>query len=278
MSLDLEVVQRMSRDVRAAASNLSDAEARFLVDAYYMIQGYRVAAHNQVRALSENREPNSVLTWLADQHETVENQVKGALDRYTGSTQIGEWMREIHGIGPVISAAYIAHLDIRRAPSVGHFWRFCGLDPTVKWEKGQKRPWHGGLKRICWILGESFVKHSGSEHCYYGHLFRERKELEVQKNLAGDFYEQAQMSLTGKKFREDTKALAAYKKGQLPDARIHLRAQRWAVKQFLSDLHFVWYTMEFGHNPVPPYAVAHLQHAHVRRAPHVLPFVKEPRS
>ena len=71
---------------------------------------------------------------------------------------IGPWAMATIGVGPVICAGVIARIDIHRAPTVGHIWRFAGLDPTQKWEKGKKRPWNTDLKRICWLLGESFVK------------------------------------------------------------------------------------------------------------------------
>ena len=37
------------------------------------------------------------------------------------------------GIGPVIAAGLLANIDIKQAPTVGHIWRFAGLDPTNKW-------------------------------------------------------------------------------------------------------------------------------------------------
>ena len=38
---------RLTRDLKNAARTLSDAEARFLVDAYYMMQRDRIRASNQ---------------------------------------------------------------------------------------------------------------------------------------------------------------------------------------------------------------------------------------
>src|SRR5574337_629217 len=156
--IEVEAVTRMTRDIAKAASTLSDDEAIYLVDAYYMMQDDRKRSHNQVRAMGESAEPNSVIAWLATQSTTLENQIKRALDQYTEGHAMGSWMRSIHGIGPVLSAGLLAHIDIAQAPTVGHIWRFAGLDPTTKWEKGQKRPFNAKLKTLCWKIGQSFMK------------------------------------------------------------------------------------------------------------------------
>jgi len=60
---------------------------------------------------------------------------------------------------------------------------------------------------------------------------------------------------------------AAYEAGRLPDARIHLRAERYAVKLFLAHLHEVWFTHHYGRPPPAPYPIAHGGHAHVIAVP-----------
>ena len=49
MVIELEHVERLSKDLARASTTLSTDEARYLVDAYYTIQGYRIAAGGQVR-------------------------------------------------------------------------------------------------------------------------------------------------------------------------------------------------------------------------------------
>ena len=53
----------------------------------------------------------------------------------------------------------------------------AGLDPTVTWGKGERRPWNAELKVLCWKLGDSFVKVSNKEGALYGRIYRERKAL-----------------------------------------------------------------------------------------------------
>ena len=273
-------VERMSRDIRAAATTLSTRQARFLVDAYYQFQEDRKRADGRIRALSELNEPHSVINWLSEQSNTVENQIKGALDRYTGSHAIGSWMREIKGIGPVIAAGFLANLAIRRtdkegvehiAQVAGSFWSVCGLVPGKdRRRRGEKANWNPALKRICWIAGESFKKlQSSDEDAYYRHIYDERKTFENAQNEAGAYAEQAARELTEKKFGDDTKAKTFYAAGKLPPGHIDRRAARYAVKQFLSDLHTVWYEYEMGTPPPKPYVIEHMGHVHLRVAPHV---------
>lgn len=258
-------VERMARDIADAARTLTDDEARYLCDAYYMMQDDRKRSMNQLRALNEGEEPNSVLAWLAEQSSTLEKQIARALDKYTQAHQMGSWMRETYGIGPVLSAGILAHIKIERAPTAGHIWRYAGLDPTVKWEKGQKRPWNASLKTLCWKIGQSFMKFSNAEECFYGHIYKKRKAYEIERNERGD--NAALASELIKKVGKDTEAYKHFLTGKLPPGQIDARSRRYAVKLFLSHLQGEWYQRHYG-KPAPlPYPIAHLGHAHMIYAP-----------
>lgn len=293
---ETESVQRLGKDLRLAAKTLTPLEARYLVDSYYQIQENRKASGNQVIALAKAEEPHSVLSWFADQNATLENQIRAALDKWAGDQEVGRWAMSIVGIGPVITAGFLANLDITKAPSVGHFWRFCGLDPTSKWEKGCKRPWNASMKRLAWLAGESFVKVSNNENDVYGKYFKTRKVYEVANNDAGKYSEQAAAIGLVRKFKDgvDTKlwytgqlpAGATAQVLEIPDlagrskkikqlaeecggkgqpmlapAHIHARSKRYAVKLFLAHLHHVMYKHHFKVDPPLPYPIAILGHA-----------------
>lgn len=308
-----EAVARLKKDVREAAATLSDKETRFLVDAYYAIQGHRIEAQSQVRSLVASEEPNAVISWLFDQHKLLEGEIQKVLSDYTNRSEAGLWARSILGIGPVISAGLLAHIDITKAPTVGHIWRFAGLDPSVQWGKGEKRPWNAALKVVCWKAGESFVKVNGRPclpgtervtaarpesaegeeraevnestregeravnaestdplelpDCLpgcanYGHVQLHRKALELQRNEAGMFADQAAATLAAKRIGKNTEAYKAYSQGKLPRARIQARASRYAVKLFLSHFHHVLYVTTFGEDPPKPYILTQQDHVH----------------
>jgi hypothetical protein len=262
MNLELEVVQKLGRDLSKAAVTLSLDEVRFLVDAYYIMQKDRIRSSNQVRALGENQEPHEVLRWLAEQSTTLENQIKRALDKWTDGQEMGKWCKGITGLGPVITAGLLAHIDITKAPTVGHIWRFGGLDPTSKWKKGEKRPWNASLKVILWKLGQSFVKVSNNENDVYGKVYAARKAYEIEKNARLEYKAQAEAILASKKIGKETTAYEHYSLGMLPPAHIQQRAERYAVKLFLSHFHEKAYWLEYGIAPPLPYPIAMLSHAH----------------
>ena len=175
----------------------------------------------------------------------------------------------ICGIGPVIAAGLLAHIDIERAPTVGHIWNFAGLNPDQEWSKGQKRPWNAKLKTLCWKIGQSFVKVSNNDKDFYGKIYQERKAYESALNEAGEYAEQARAKLEKFKIGKDTESYKWYSEGKLPPAHIQQRAERYAVKLFLSHLHEIWYREHYGTEPPKPFAIAQLEHAHYISPPNI---------
>lgn len=263
MLVSLESIARPTRDVIKATKTLTSNEVRYIVDAYYQRQEDRKAADNQIGSIVRSTDTggtHEMLDWISAQMGTMESQIERAMDSYSMSHPVGPWLRSIYGIGPVIAAGLLAHIDIEKCPTVGHIWRFAGLDPTVKWDKGTKRPWNAQLKTLTWKIGQSFMKFSARAECYYGAVYRERKAYELQRNEAGGNSEAAAAILEK---RPTHAQRAIYAQGKLPPAQIDARARRYAVKLFLSHLHAVWYEAHFGRKPPLPYPVAHLGHAHI---------------
>lgn len=261
--VDEFAIDKLQKDLREAAKTMGPSEVRFLVDHYYSIQEYRKSAANQRRALEASGEPVAILDYFFKQAEKLEKYLQITLDVYSANHPVGSWARSIKGVGPVIAAGLISHIDIHKAPTVGHIWRFAGLDSTVTWEKGQRRPWNARLKVLCWKIGDSYVKWSGGENpSPYGLRYRAWKEVYVRRNDRGDYKELAAETLEKRNFRATTDAAKAYKEGRLPDGRLDLRARRKAVKLFLSHLHDFWYQHEFQKEPPVPYVLEHKGHAH----------------
>ena len=264
-SYELTPVQKLKSDMKKASVTITENEARFLVDSYYQMQDDRIRAAGQVRSM--DKEPHDVLTWLGEQSSVLENQVKGALDVYSLGHPIGQRIRSVDGVGPVIAAGLLAHIDITKANTAGSIWRYAGLDPTSEWKKGTKRPHNASLKTLCWKLGESFVKVSGKETAVYGHLYKDRKADELIRNENGEFADQAAAKLEKFNIGKTTDAYKAYSVGKLPPAHIHARAKRYAVKMFLSHLHEAWYEHHYNKPAPVPYVFAHADHVHKIECP-----------
>lgn len=292
-SADPVAVSRLTRDLAKSAATIDRGQARALVDAYYQVQENRKRASLQSSALEKSHEPHELLTWMQEQYEVFESQIKRALDKYSLSHPVGVWARDQVGIGPVIAAGLLAHVDITKSNTAGKLWAFAGLDPTKTWGKGERRPWNATLKTLCWKIGESFVKTSGAEDSYYGPLYVKRKRFEIENNLSGRLSDQARARAESGFFGADTEAILWYSGCLTPaDARtyydmpaekrlgfakrlagapgsgmpmlspdhVHSRAKRWAVKLFLSHFQHIYFEHEYGKAPPLPYPIAHLQH------------------
>jgi hypothetical protein len=264
----LEPLKRLTKDLLKAAATLSVDEARYLVDAYYILQRNRITAANQGRTLEDNEEPHTVIDWLGVQNKMLESQLKNSLDKWSSHSPVGQWAKSICGIGPVIAAGLLAHIDITRAPTAGHIWAFAGLDPSRSWDKGQKRPYNAKLKTLtAFKLGESFVKVQANEHDVYGRVFAHRKQIETARNEALTFADLARQRLPT--VSKATDAYKAYSQGKLPPAHIHARARRYAVKLFLAHYHMVAYFVEYQTMPAFPYVFSHMEgHVHYIAPPH----------
>lgn len=282
-SEQIVALQKLSKDIKTAAATMSTQEARYLVDLYYQMQENRIRAAGQIRAMTsgESVEPHQTLAWVMSQGETLETSIKNALGSFAKSRKPGAWAQSICGIGPVISAGLLAHINVKRCgcpvystmpeatrpahdclglQTIGKIYAYAGLAPGQKWEKGQKRPWNASLKVLCWKIGQSFVKQSSREADFYGKVYLSRKALEAEKNERGEYADQAARILQEKRIGKDTEAYKAYIEGRLPKGHLQARAERYAVKLFLSHYHEVAYFDAFGVKPPPPYAISQLNH------------------
>jgi hypothetical protein len=260
-TLEFPVFDRFSRDVRTLTENLDDPSARKIVDAYYVLQENRMAFAAQTRELQKQGSAHELVALLYDGLYRMEKALKRPLEDYAKSSVAGEWAISQYGIGPVLAAGLSAHIDIAKAPTAGSVWRYAGLDPTQTWEKGQKRPFNAELKTLCWKIGQSFMKFSGKDECFYGQLYKQDKARRIAKNEAGDYADFAKSILEKKNFKAN-QTRSKLESGILSDAQIDAQARRFAVKIFLSHYHAVAYQAHHGEPAPRPYIIAHGDHVH----------------
>lgn len=266
-------VSDVRRELRKAAANLEESEGRYIVNLYYQLQEHRKALRNQQRELVDEAMSSGgvgngsspvqpmIVGYFADEVEGLERQIPSLMDKWTDTKVVGRWAKIQKGIGPVLAAGLMAHIDFDKAQTAGAIWRYAGLDPSVTWNKGEKRPWNADLKVLCWKIGDSFVKVSGRDDAFYGQLYRQRKAQEVERNENGVFADQAAQTLREKNIKEPA-TRAAYEAGKLPAGRLDLRARRYAVKIFLSHYFEVGYREHHNEEPPRPFAIEHLGHVH----------------
>lgn len=264
----------MSKDVRKATATMNEEEARFLVDMYYQMQDGRIRSSNQISALNKEAEknekeiePHETIGFFSNNYHILEKNLKSCLQEYAEAKDIGKWMMSITGIGPVIAAGLMAHIDINKVQTAGQIQAYAGLDPTKKWKKGEKRPWNPKLKTLCWKIGQSFIKVSNKEESLYGKIYKERREYEEELNNSGAYAAYAKEILDTKNFK-NMEIKKIYESGKLPPAHITARCARYATKIFISHLFTVWYQLAHGEPAPKPYPMAILGHAHEILPPH----------
>ena len=130
---EIHFIKRIREDIRAAGAATNRESAIHVVRAYYQVQEVRKMADAQATAALKAGTPNVLLDWLTAEFMAVENEIQSAMDAFSDRFTVGRWSKSVHGIGPILSAGLIAHLDIRRAPHVGHIWSFVGAVPSVAW-------------------------------------------------------------------------------------------------------------------------------------------------
>ena len=360
-------MDKLTKDLKDTAGTMGRVEAGYLVSMYYTIQTDRQRMSSQLMELQKRGEPHKLVQFSRDQFIAQEEAIKLALDVWTRNTPMGQWSRQIIGIGPVLAAGLDAWVNLENCRTAGDLWSFAGLNPMSKWlgaakskqvvatikmkynvmkfsdlpEDGRraflsecaremglvnnphprgehgtvdgagrlmlrmdnkwteaalvkamsKRPWNAELKTLCWKIGESFKNFSGRPDSLYGQLYLQRKAYEWEKNLKGDYADQAAVKaeIVGK----TTKAIQwntgrfsadhvreAMVKGillssldhnkelghgvqMLSPGHIMERSKRWATKLFLAHYHHVGWVRVLRKEPVNPYPIEHLGHAHV---------------
>lgn len=256
-------IPRAGKEVVMDAAKLTYPEARALIRNYYDAQEARKRADMQMRHAGDV-ELAPCLKWYAESNTVIEGELIKMFTKFAENSAVGRWCLSHHGVGPVLATGFIANLDITKAPTVGHFWRFSGMDPTCKWEKGQKRPYNPDMKQLCFHMGECAKRLSGHPDSFYGGFWRERKTLLETRNAAGLYAERAKIYVT--KSADVKKTLA---KGMLPPGNLDRQAGNITAKMFLSHLHAVMFWDHYGVAPPKPFAIDILGHAHEVKIPHI---------
>lgn len=264
----LQILKMTPKEVKANAE-LNREEALALVGMYDSIQRLRIGAGNKVDAHERRVDIVSdpaVVTRLKGHLSVLEHEAARVMGAFAKSHPLGRWAMRNHGVGPVIAAGFLAHIDVTKAPSAGAVWKFAGMiDPALlKWGKGERRPYNARLKTLCFLLGESFKKFSNHPDCHYGHIYKKRKEEETARNDAGEYREKALARLNeAVKGRYGISPLQkeTWASGKLQPVGLDRRAMRYAVRFFLSHYHYVACMITYGRAP-DPWVIRYGGHVH----------------
>lgn len=265
-----EVVENSIATPRA--ENPIRRRAAILVRAYHTAQAERIRWDNRLRedaeadakareVPKEEGKGDLVFKLLADSHRDSEAKIKKELESYASELPEGRWAMAQKGVGPVFAAGLLAFVDPEIQKTAGRVWSYAGLTAEKTYRKrGEKLTHNPDFKKLCFLIGKSFIFNSGRPGCIYGQIYKDRKAYEAAKNENGDYADYAKLMLERAKFGEDTKARTVYLSGKLPPGHLDARARRYAVKFFLSHFHEVAYRIHWGEAPPVPYPIGILGH------------------
>lgn len=281
---------RLRDDLKAAAKIMGRQELRFIADSFEQRQLDRIRTAHRQRTTLGAGEPGAVLAYLAQRELALEKILGAVMGIAAREDPLGKWMLSQKGVGPLLSARLVA-LGNWGAPNAAKVLAFAGFNPDRKWAKGEKRPWSARLKRLCYLLGESFVKVSNNDGAFYGKVYREAKDEYWARNLRGDYVEvaraeRAHVDKATEKWKwnngcftvEQAKERIA---GVMPEAgepgsglemlapgHIHDRARRKTVKLFLCHAWEVEQRLNNpGVEPPRPWVIEHGGHTKYIRPP-----------
>lgn len=143
-AVDLALETKVSKEVKDELIKLAESKDRniikYLTDQYYQSQAFRITAENQVRSLFQQADK------AADKNHPVfiQTQLKNAayqealnkkyIDIVTDHIPICVWMKQIKGIGPMMSAYLYSRFEVTGNRYGSDFISYGGLnDNNIPW-------------------------------------------------------------------------------------------------------------------------------------------------
>ena len=149
--IDLTEINKLTKSMVKKTmhlDNVSRQEIRFIVDQYYQMQDFRKAITEQIRSLNsgadkglENDKNSSegILKYLLGVFTIAEESISNALQIVAESNEVGRWLLNTYGIGPVLACGLLAYFDVEGRHYASQFISYGGLNDN-------NRPWLGKEK------------------------------------------------------------------------------------------------------------------------------------
>lgn len=216
-----------------------------LITRFYQMQEHRIKLGNQIFQLKEAKQSVAPFDGYHDRFYEIEKDMAKYMEGEVKKHIMYDWLKEVKGIGPIISCALLSTIDIKEARHVSSVWKYAGLDVASDGQarsrrkehlddfeyvdsKGKKKMKKGitfnpFLKNVCWKIGESFVKSKGD----YREIYDNSRKFYDKK-----FPKEVTVEGKNGKYKKYTKG------------HKYAMAKRRAVKLFLSDFWLEWRELE----------------------------------
>lgn len=115
-----------------------------LVDLYYQLQDNRKRSREQIRSIEQGRDGGkssnaSVMNWVLLNQSIIEKQIPPIMKEVCENDEVGRWLLQIKGIGPVLAAGLLAYFNVEGKQYSNCFISYAGLND-------HNRPWLGKEK------------------------------------------------------------------------------------------------------------------------------------
>ena len=216
---------------------MTDTKLRILVDVREAMQKERIGFGNRVGALERaadtgNGETEAMMQRWLEHFAAVEKQADADIKAAVKEYGIYEYVSRVKGIGPMLAAQLVALIDIERAATVSALWRYAGYavfdGERERPRKGERLSYNARLKKVCYLVGTSFLKSSSPYRAVY--------------DSAREYYAANRPDWTA--------------------AHQHMAAMRRMIKHFLAHLWQVWRELE-GLPTRALYVEERLGHEHI---------------
>ncbi|MGC8978651.1 transposase [Caldisericum sp.] len=214
-------------------------------ESYKDIQKIRIAIGNQLRAENSDQARKFVKEKIYDQLYRIEKSYVAFIRSNLKYEPIyTQWLKDVKGIGPVLSAVLISYIDVSKFPTISKLWRYAGLGVTnglaERRKKGEKAHFNPKLKTLCYLIGMSFIRNGEGYRKLYDKFKEEYKE----------------------KWKDGCPSPVCQKNGICSENHKHMAALRKTVKVFLAH-----YWMEGrrlkGLSCETPYIIGKEGHSHL---------------
>lgn len=136
-------------------------------------QRHRIQMGNRITAVTQGRSSveTATIQHYMDRFEALEKEVACEIAETVKDHEMWPWFKSVKGIGPGLAGCLLAHVDIEKANSVSALWKYAGMGVTDgehdRPRKGEKLPYNAELKRICYLIGTSFLKSNSPYRAEY---------------------------------------------------------------------------------------------------------------
>lgn len=201
-------------------------------------QRHRIQMSNRISAVERGASTMQTATMerYMERFQALEDETAADIAVAVKEHEMWSWLKQVKGIGPGLAGSLVAMIDIEKADTVSALWRYAGQATTDgkadKPTKGEKLPYNANLKRVCYLIGTSFLR-SGSPY---------RREYDEAK----EYYQRVHADWT--------------------PGHIDMAARRKMTKLFLSHLWTEWRTRR-GLPVRAPYAMQILGHDGYKHSP-----------